>query len=135
MQHFQSRGLLRRVEQCIIHMDMSVIDFQQVAKLCRENELYSGLIYIFNAGCNDYVGPAEELLKKLADSDGAAAEAKRRLLRYIHNCFGRTGDCNRVPIHGYATAMKDLREFLFSRPAGRDGGLGLSVALGMDMEG
>ena len=110
VQHYQRRGWLSRVEQCIIHMDILVIDFQQVAKLCRENELYSGLIYIYNAGCDDYTGPAEELLDKIS----AVNSVKWRLLRYIHDCFCRTGDCRRIPKFSYAAAVKDLRAYLFT---------------------
>lgn len=34
----------------------------QIVKLCRENELYSALIYLFNKGLDDFKSPLEELL-------------------------------------------------------------------------
>ena len=90
VEHYQAHGRLSRVEQCLTHMDIAVIDFNQVAKLCREHELFSGLIYIFNAGCDDFVGPAEELLKAIERADATRVEPLcMRLLCYVHDCLVR----------------------------------------------
>ena len=119
VQYYQERRWLDRVEQCLMHMDVSVIDFNLVAKLCRDHSLYSGLIYIFNAGCNDYIYPAEELFTAMADADAVGGNGRNdelctRLLRYIYDCMTRSGECGRVSVHDYRTSMRTLRDYLFA---------------------
>ncbi|CAL4890308.1 unnamed protein product [Urochloa decumbens] len=53
VEHYSGKGWLQRVEQCILHMDISSLDFNQVVRLCREHGLYGALIYLFNQGLND----------------------------------------------------------------------------------
>ncbi|MQM01056.1 hypothetical protein Taro_033804, partial [Colocasia esculenta] len=62
VEHYSNKGWLQRVEQCVLHMDISSLDFNQVIRLCREHGLYSALIYLFNRGLDDYRTPLEELL-------------------------------------------------------------------------
>uniref|UniRef100_A0A0D9VBL8 RING-type domain-containing protein n=1 Tax=Leersia perrieri TaxID=77586 RepID=A0A0D9VBL8_9ORYZ len=62
VEHYSSKGWLQRVEQCILHMDISSLDFNQVVRLCREHGLYGALIYLFNQGLKDFRTPLEELL-------------------------------------------------------------------------
>ena len=35
VEHYQARGWLSRVEQCLTHMDVTVIDFDQVQSCAR----------------------------------------------------------------------------------------------------
>ncbi|PKA59981.1 hypothetical protein AXF42_Ash009665 [Apostasia shenzhenica] len=62
VEHYSRKGLLERVEQCVLHMDISSLDFNQVVRLCREHGLYGALIYLFNRGLDDFKSPLEELL-------------------------------------------------------------------------
>ncbi|RVW95484.1 Vacuolar protein sorting-associated protein 8-like [Vitis vinifera] len=62
VEHYSSKGWLQRVEQCVLHMDISSLDFNQVVRLCREHGLYGALIYLFNRGLDDFKAPLEELL-------------------------------------------------------------------------
>ncbi|VAI54543.1 unnamed protein product [Triticum turgidum subsp. durum] len=68
VEHYSGKGWLQRVEQCILHMDISSLDFNQVVRLCREHGLYGALIYLFNQGLNDFRTPLEELLSVIQNA-------------------------------------------------------------------
>ncbi|KAM0845517.1 hypothetical protein ACQ4PT_056320 [Festuca glaucescens] len=88
VEHYSGKGWLQRVEQCILHMDISSLDFNQVVRLCREHGLYGALIYLFNQGLNDFRTPLEELLsviQSIARKDATAT--CYRMLVYLKYCF------------------------------------------------
>ncbi|KAG8076620.1 hypothetical protein GUJ93_ZPchr0006g40989 [Zizania palustris] len=88
VEHYSSKGWLQRVEQCILHMDISSLDFNQVVRLCREHGLYGALIYLFNQGLKDFCTPLEELLfviQNTSRKDGAST--CYRMLVYLKYCF------------------------------------------------
>uniref|UniRef100_A0A803KZV0 RING-type domain-containing protein n=1 Tax=Chenopodium quinoa TaxID=63459 RepID=A0A803KZV0_CHEQI len=89
VEHYNSKGWLQRVEQCVLHMDISSLDFNQVVRLCRENGLYGALIYLFNKGLDDFKTPLEELLNVLRNHkrDAATAAVGYRMLVYLKYCF------------------------------------------------
>lgn len=61
-----NRTLLRRVEQCLLHLELGSIDFQQVALLCRRYQLFAALIYLNTRALKDYITPLDEMLNWLA---------------------------------------------------------------------
>lgn len=88
VEHYSTKGWLQRVEQCVLHMDISSLDFNQVVRLCREHRLYGALIYLFNKGLNDFRAPLEELLAVLRNSESETAAALGyRMLVYLKYCF------------------------------------------------
>ncbi|OVA04700.1 Clathrin [Macleaya cordata] len=88
VEHYSSKGWLQRVEQCVLHMDISSLDFNQVVRLCREHGLYGALIYLFNRGLDDFRAPLEELLLVVQNSQRENASAiGYRMLVYLKYCF------------------------------------------------
>ncbi|KAI3974389.1 hypothetical protein MKX01_031058 [Papaver californicum] len=88
VEHYSSKGWLQRVEQCVLHMDISSLDFNQVVRLCREHGLHGALIYLFNRGLDDYKAPLEELLLVVQSSKRENALAiGYRMLVYLKYCF------------------------------------------------
>ncbi|KAK8969694.1 hypothetical protein KSP40_PGU002021 [Platanthera guangdongensis] len=88
VEYYSSKGWLERVEQCVLHMDISSLDFNQVVKLCREHGLYGALIYLFNRGLNDFKAPLEELLLALKHKSSMdVAAIGYRMLVYLKYCF------------------------------------------------
>lgn len=88
VEHYSSKGWLQRVEQCVLHMDISSLDFNQVAILCREHGLYGALVYLFNKGLDDFRAPLEELLVVLRNSQReSASDLGYRMLVYLKYCF------------------------------------------------
>lgn len=88
VEHYSGKGWLQRVEQCILHMDISSLDFNQVVRLCREHGLYGALIYLFNQGLNDFRTPLEELLSVVQNTNSKDdASSGYRMLVYLKYCF------------------------------------------------
>ncbi|XP_050236032.1 uncharacterized protein LOC126686054 [Mercurialis annua] len=88
VEHYSSKGWLQRVEQCVLHMDISSLDFNQVVRLCREHGLYGALVYLFNKGLNDFKTPLEELLIASQNSyKESAAALGYKMLVYLKYCF------------------------------------------------
>ncbi|KAI1898316.1 hypothetical protein AGOR_G00071070 [Albula goreensis] len=63
LSHFQDNGMMDSVENCLVHMDITSLDIQQVVQMCWENQLYDAMIYVFNSGMNDYISPMERLFQ------------------------------------------------------------------------
>ncbi|XP_066321059.1 uncharacterized protein [Miscanthus floridulus] len=88
VEHYSGKGWLQRVEQCILHMDISSLDFNQVVRLCREHGLYGALIYLFNQGLNDFHTPLEELLSVVQNTNSKDdTSSGYRMLVYLKYCF------------------------------------------------
>ncbi|XP_075463221.1 vacuolar protein sorting-associated protein 8 homolog isoform X3 [Ascaphus truei] len=64
--HFQDRGQMESVEACIVHMDITSLDIQQIVHMCWENRLYDAMIYVYNSGMNDFISPMEKLFKVIS---------------------------------------------------------------------
>ncbi|XP_078156920.1 transducin family protein / WD-40 repeat family protein [Carex rostrata] len=116
VEYYSEKGWLQRVEQCILHMDISSLDFNQVVRLCREHGLYGALIYLFNQGLNDYRAPLEELL--LVVQNSPRKEASRtcyRMLVYLKYCFQGLAfppGHGRIPIDRVQSVRNELLQFL-----------------------
>ncbi|XP_071937451.1 uncharacterized protein [Coffea arabica] len=88
VEHYSMKGWLQRVEQCVLHMDISSLDFNQVVRLCREHRLHGALIYLFNKGLDDFRTPLEELLVVLQQCERENASVLGyRILVYLKYCF------------------------------------------------
>ncbi|KAL0547682.1 hypothetical protein IC582_012106 [Cucumis melo] len=88
VEHYSHKGWLQRVEQCVLHMDISSLDFNQVVRLCRDHGLYSALVYLFNKGLDDFRTPLEELLAVLRTSKSKhASSLGYKTLVYLKYCF------------------------------------------------
>uniref|UniRef100_A0A667YPB0 VPS8 subunit of CORVET complex n=1 Tax=Myripristis murdjan TaxID=586833 RepID=A0A667YPB0_9TELE len=59
--HYHGNGMMDSLENCIVHLDVTSLDIQQVVQVCWENQLYDAMIYVFNSGMNDYITPMEKL--------------------------------------------------------------------------
>ncbi|KAG8391995.1 hypothetical protein BUALT_Bualt01G0245600 [Buddleja alternifolia] len=88
VEHYSKKGWLQRIEQCVLHMDILSLDFNQVVRLCREHRLHGALIYLFNNGLDDFRTPLEELLVVLRNSRREnATSLGYRMLVYLKYCF------------------------------------------------
>lgn len=65
MSHYEKRGMLEALEACIVHLDVSSLDIDQVMRICQTNGLYDATIHIHNRGLRDYVTPLQELMPVL----------------------------------------------------------------------
>ncbi|CAK7348627.1 unnamed protein product [Dovyalis caffra] len=116
VEHYSSKGWLQRVEQCVLHMDISSLDFNQVVRLCREHGLYGALVYLFNKGLDDFRTPLEELLvvSRTSQKETAAALGYRMLV-YLKYCFlglAFPPGHGALPVTRLPSLRKELVQFL-----------------------
>nr|XP_033800413.1 vacuolar protein sorting-associated protein 8 homolog isoform X1 [Geotrypetes seraphini] len=118
--HFQDRNLMDSVEACIVHMDITSLDIQQVVLMCWENHLYDAMIYVYNSGMNDFISPLEKLFKVIASplSAGKALTDEQvvmgnKLLVYISCCLaGRAYPLGDIPEDLVPLVKNQVFEFL-----------------------
>lgn len=63
--HYHGNGMMDSLERCIVHLDVTSLDIQQVVNVCWENKLYDAMIYVFNSGMNNYITPLEKLFSMI----------------------------------------------------------------------
>lgn len=59
---YAKRNQVARIEKCFLHMKVKELNLDSVLNLCHQHGLYSSLIYIYNAGLNDFTTPIDLLL-------------------------------------------------------------------------
>ncbi|XP_029962941.1 vacuolar protein sorting-associated protein 8 homolog isoform X2 [Salarias fasciatus] len=118
--HYHSSGMLDSLERCIVHLDVTSLDIQQVVTVCWDNQLYDAMIYVFNSGMNDYITPMEKLFavigptlregRSLSDGDVVMGN---KLLVYISCCLaGRAYPLGDIPEDLVVQVKNQVYEFL-----------------------
>lgn len=118
--HFQDRGLMENVEACIIHMDVTSLDIQQIVQMCWEHRLYDAMIYVYNSGTNDFISPMEKLFKSISApvSSGKSLTDEQvvmgnKLLVYISSSLaGRAYPLGDIPEDLVPQVKNQVFEFL-----------------------
>ncbi|NWW02149.1 VPS8 protein, partial [Oreocharis arfaki] len=118
--HFQDKNRLENLEACIVHMDITSLDIQQVVLLCWENRLYDAMIYVYNSGMNDFISPMEKLFKVIAPPLNAGKSLRdeqvvmgNKLLVYISCCLaGRAYPLGDIPEDLVPLVKNQVFEFL-----------------------
>ncbi|XP_065604649.1 vacuolar protein sorting-associated protein 8 homolog isoform X2 [Cyrtonyx montezumae] len=118
--HFQDKNRLENMEACIVHMDITSLDIQQVVLLCWENHLYDAMIYVYNSGMNDFISPMEKLFKVIAPPLNAGKSLSdeqvvmgNKLLVYISCCLaGRAYPLGDIPEDLVPLVKNQIFEFL-----------------------
>ncbi|XP_061693394.1 vacuolar protein sorting-associated protein 8 homolog isoform X4 [Syngnathoides biaculeatus] len=103
--HYNSKGLMDNLERCIVHLDVTSLDIQQVVQVCWENQLYDAMIYVYNSGMNDYITPMEKLFSVIGPPlrEGKSLTTEEvvmgnKLLVYISCCLaGRAYPLGNIP--------------------------------------
>ena len=94
VEHYEQIQDLKRLESCLVHLDVTAVDLHHMVKLCWTHALYDAVIYVYNKGLMDYVTPLEELLRiqnsiikadKSVEQPGSAIGYK--ILVYISCCL------------------------------------------------
>jgi vacuolar protein sorting-associated protein 8 len=92
VEHCRASNGIATVERCLLHMDVTIMDFDSILSLLRANEMYSALFYVFNRGLDDFTTPLEILLEKVFDAaDTGPLATSRRLDGTAQNEFERYG--------------------------------------------
>uniref|UniRef100_A0A8C3TFZ7 Vacuolar protein sorting-associated protein 8 homolog n=1 Tax=Chelydra serpentina TaxID=8475 RepID=A0A8C3TFZ7_CHESE len=107
--HYQDKNLMEDMEACIVHMDITSLDIQQVVLLCWENHLYDAMIYVYNSGMNDFISPMETFSVFLDEK----VVMGNKLLVYISCCLaGRAYPLGDIPEDLVPLVKNQVFEFL-----------------------
>jgi hypothetical protein len=103
VEHCKATNGIAVVERCLLHMDVTIMDFDSIISLLRRNDMFSALIHVFTHGLDDFVRPLEILLERLFDlaDEGYATNIRRadgvpqtqfeifgyKAIVYLQHCF------------------------------------------------
>ncbi|GKY91185.1 hypothetical protein MPSEU_000091200 [Mayamaea pseudoterrestris] len=92
VQHCRASNDVATVERCLLHLDCTMMDFDNLLQLLRANEMFSALFYVYNQGLDDYVTPLEILLERIFDEvDSGGAVRSGRSVGLPHTTFDKLG--------------------------------------------
>lgn len=93
VEHCRSTNGLATVERCLLHMDVTIMDFDSILTLLQANEMYSALFHVYNQGLRDYTTPLEILCERIFDSADTLGQLtnERRIDGVPQNDFERYG--------------------------------------------
>ena len=60
--HYTTRGFNARLEEIICHLDSRTMDLDQITTLCKRNQLYDALLYVWNQALHDYTTIMADLM-------------------------------------------------------------------------
>uniref|UniRef100_A0A3P9HX44 VPS8 subunit of CORVET complex n=1 Tax=Oryzias latipes TaxID=8090 RepID=A0A3P9HX44_ORYLA len=120
LSHYHNNGMMDSLERCIVHLDVTSLDIQQVVQVCWTNRLYDAVIYIYNRGMNDFITPMEKLFaaigpavkggRSLTDEDVVMGN---KLLVYISCCLaGRAYPLGDIPADLVVQVKNQVFDFL-----------------------
>ncbi|KAJ8003390.1 hypothetical protein DPEC_G00147830 [Dallia pectoralis] len=129
--HLQDNNMMDSIGNCLVHMDITSLDIQQVVQMCWANQLYDAMIYVFNQGINDFISPMEKLFQVISPPlrQGRALTDEQvvmgnKLLVYISCCLaGRAYPLGDIPEDLVSQVKNQVFEFLIgvhSADAGPD---------------
>ena len=78
----EDRGDLDKAERVIWHIDPDCLDVNQAITLCRRNDLYDALIYVYTRSLRDFVTPLVDLLGLIRQIQ------QHRRIRRLHTSSG-----------------------------------------------
>ena len=123
VQHFETTMQLKKLESCLVHLNVTAVDLHHMVKLCWTHSLYDLAIYVYNKGMNDFISPLEEMLailrslmkskRELSIDDSAVGY---KILVYISCCLtGRQYPRGMISSESVAKVKHDIFECLVSK--------------------
>jgi len=91
VEHCKTTNDVSTVERCLLHMDVTIMDFDTILSLLRKNGMYSALIHVYTHGLDDYVSPLEHLFEAIFDTAATESGKQRRLDGSPQTAFERYG--------------------------------------------
>ena len=114
VESYERRGMVRRVEECIVHLDMLSIDFHQIVKLCEQFHLPTAFFYVYNKGLQDYITPLLQTFKILHKNPKEEVRVGYTILLYLSKCFlGEAFPSGEIPASLSFDVKIDVLNFLF----------------------
>ena len=76
--HFMEKGFQARLEDVICRLDPQTIDIDQLTTLCKENNLFDALLYIWNQGLGDYITILSDIIESQSMQGSGQANVDMR---------------------------------------------------------
>ena len=125
VEHYINKGFVTRLEEMLCHLDPKSMDIDQITKLCKKNNLYDALLYVWNQGLGDYTTLMSDLLDLLQTPKGSevvgsekpvALDATSKIFPYMSYILtSRVYPTGKEMLEGAASIAKaDIYHFLFS---------------------
>jgi len=90
--HCKAMNDLAIVERCLLHMNVTFMDFDTILSLLRDNGMYTALLHVYGRGLDDFATPLAELFEALFDAaDSCNAKTYRRPDGIPKNLFEEYG--------------------------------------------
>jgi len=92
VEHCKASNDVATVERCLLHMDVTIMDFDSILSLLRRNGMYTALLHVFAHGLNDFLTPLEIILESLFNAaEECDVYAPRRANGAPRNAFEMLG--------------------------------------------
>jgi hypothetical protein len=84
----------KALERCLLRLDLSTLDLDAVTAICRQEDLWDALIWIWTRAVRDWISPVVELIQKAyalsTKSERRTRDLLSKLLGYVeHTLLGR----------------------------------------------
>ncbi|CAG2058868.1 unnamed protein product, partial [Timema podura] len=73
--YYEKKGSFQALEACLVHLEVTSLDINQVMRLCWAHGMHDAIIHIHNRGMRDYVAPLQELMPILQTALSMAGRA------------------------------------------------------------
>lgn len=73
--HYMTKGMEKKLEEMICKLDPRTMDIDQITTLCKKNNLYDALLYVWNQALGDYTTVLMDLLDKVKQSNGTQSDS------------------------------------------------------------
>ncbi len=73
--HYTGKGLEKRLESMICQLDPRMMDIDHITSLCKRNNLYDALLYVWNQALDDYTSLLTDLLDLAGQSENVDSDA------------------------------------------------------------
>ena len=132
--YYKSLDDIAVVERCLLHMDVTIMDFDSILTLLRKNSMFSALIHVYTQGLDDYLSPLQILFDAFFDAaesaynpSGERVQGSRfgsfekfgfKIILYLRHCFTKkrfpTGK-DITPEDRIITMRPELLQFLIQK--------------------
>ena len=123
VEHFETTMQLKKLEACLVHLDVTAVNLHHMVKLCWTHALYDLAIYVYNKGMNDFISPLEEmlailrsLLKSKHELSINESAVGYKILVYISYCLtGRQYPRGMIADEDVAKVKREVFECLIAK--------------------
>lgn len=123
IEELSSRDQPWRIEECVMHLEITSLDLNQLFGLCKKHKLYNTMIYLYQEALNDILTPLVTLFLETTHAFGETkATLQGKMYSYLACClYGQLYPAWRGPIANVPWAKAEIIALcLYCRIAGSE---------------